>query len=88
MNDHHGDGSYQRRRPRRHNQTRPEDRLRGPESTKRRSAEPSDRPTKSTRTADPEQVPVPEAQDDELYIEDVYMVKADDLPVGWRCVLW
>ena len=46
----------------------------------------SERPRKSTRTLEPDQIPVPEAADDELAIEDVYMVKVDDLPVGWRCV--
>ena len=57
-----------------------------PESYKRRTDEPSERPRKSTRTLEPDQVPVPEAADDELAIEDVYMVKVDDLPVGWKCV--
>lgn len=56
-----------------------------PESPKRRTEAPSERPAKATRV-DPTAIPVPEANDDELHIEDVYMVKVDDLPTGWRCV--
>ena len=61
-----------------------------PTSPKRKPDEKvSDRPAKSTRTEStdrPEQVPVPEAADDELFFDDIYMVQVDELPSGWRCV--